>query len=77
MIEVRVDYKNCNSKEQKDMMLERALKKFKKKVKKCEILLEVQQRQQYKKPSAVKREKRIKSILRNKYRMEKENEATR
>jgi small subunit ribosomal protein S21 len=75
MIEVKIDYKNCNTKEQKDMQLERALKKFKKKLKKSEILLEVQQRQQYRKPSAVKREKKIKSILRNKYKVEKENAA--
>jgi small subunit ribosomal protein S21 len=74
MISVSIDYKNCNTKEQKDAQLERALKKFKRKIKKSELLLEIQDRQQFTKPSSLKREKKIKAVLRNKYRMEKERE---
>ena len=58
----------------KNESIDKALKKFKRKVKKSEILLEYQRRQYYTKPSDIKREKKTKSKLRNKYRMEREND---
>ena len=74
MICVYVDSKNCDTAEQKAGALERALKKFKKKVKRCELMLEIQKRQQYTKPSAIKREKKLKSISRSKYKIKQERE---
>ena len=73
-IYVNVDIKDNASPEQKAMALEKALKKFKKKIKKCELMLEIQKRQYYVKPSALKREKKLKSIARNKYKVKQEQE---
>ena len=47
----------------KDNKFEFALKKFKKKVKESDILHEIQQRQFYEKPSAIKRDKNAKARL--------------
>ena len=44
--------------------LELALKKFKKKVKDAGILHEVQQRQFYEKPSAIRRERKARGLVR-------------
>jgi small subunit ribosomal protein S21 len=73
-IYVEVDSRNCNTDAQKSIALEKALKKFKKKIKRCELMLEIQKRQHYVKPSVLKREKKLKSISRNKHRMEQERE---
>jgi len=48
-----------------------ALKKFKKKVKESGILHELQQRQFYEKPSAIKRDKNAKARLRQQIRSKK------
>ena len=49
-----------------------ALKKFKNKVKDANILLELRERQHYKKKSDKKREKKNLAKIRHKYRQEKE-----
>tara|TARA_B100001113_G_scaffold301479_1_gene260546 strand:+ start:165 stop:362 length:198 start_codon:yes stop_codon:yes gene_type:complete len=54
-----------------DNKIEWALRKFKKKVKEAGILHEVQQRQFYEKPSAVKRDRRAKGRLRAQIRSKK------
>jgi small subunit ribosomal protein S21 len=51
----------------KDGNVEKALKQFKKKLKKANLTLEIQKHEFYEKPSAIKRKKKIKSITRNKY----------
>ena len=48
--------------------------RFKRKVKDSGILMEYRDRQFYEKPSAIKREKKNKAILRNKYKVLKEKE---
>ena len=53
------------------MKFEFALKKFKKKVKESGILHELQQRQFYEKPSAIKRELRAKGRIRAQMRSKK------
>ena len=53
--------------------IELALKKFKNKVKDANILLELRERQYYKKKSDKKREKRNLAKLRYRYKQEKEN----
>jgi small subunit ribosomal protein S21 len=63
-IYVEVDSKDCNTDAQKSIALEKALKKFKKKIKGCGLMLEIQKRQHYVKPSVLKREKKLKSIAR-------------
>ena len=55
----------------KDNKFEFALKKFKKKVKESGILHEIQQRQFYEKPSAIKREMRAKGRIRAQMRSKK------
>ena len=55
----------------KDNKFEFALKKFKKKVKESDILHEIQQRQFYEKPSAIKRDKNAKARLRAQIRSKK------
>jgi len=52
--------------------IEFALKKFKNKVKDANIMLELRERQYYKKKSDKKREKRNLTKLRHKYRQQKE-----
>lgn len=49
--------------------IEFALKKFKRKVKKANVLIDYYEAQSYKKPSEKKREKRIKAKTRNKYKV--------
>tara|TARA_R100000005_G_C4792316_1_gene88456 strand:- start:220 stop:432 length:213 start_codon:yes stop_codon:yes gene_type:complete len=58
----------------KGQSVEKAISIFKKKVKQSGILMEYRDRQYYVKPSAIKREKRNKAILRNKYKVLKEKE---
>ena len=58
----------------KGQSVEKAISIFKKKVKQSGILMEYRDRQFYVKPSAIKREKRNKAILRNKYKILKEKE---
>ena len=53
--------------------VEGALKKFKRKVKDSEMMLELKKRSFYKKPSELKREKRNLAKLRQKYKTIKEN----
>ena len=53
----------------RDGNLEKALKKFKKKVKLTNLMLDVFDRESYVKPSAIKREKKRKAIIRNKYKV--------
>ena len=54
--------------------IDKALKKFKKAVKKSGIILEIFDRQQYDKPSKIKREKKLKCIARNKYKVIREKQ---
>ena len=54
--------------------IDKALKKFKKAVKNSNIMMEIFERQQYDKPSKIKREKRMKAASRNKYKAMKERE---
>ena len=58
----------------KGQSVEKAISIFKKKVKQSGILMEYRDRQFYVKPSAIKREKRNKAILGNKYKILKEKE---
>ena len=58
----------------KGQSVEKAISIFKKKVKNSGILMEYRDRQFYVKPSAIKREKKNKAILRNKYKVLKEKE---
>ncbi len=55
--------------EVKDGNVEKALKKFKKKIKKANLMLEIFEREFYVKPSIKKRQKKIKAISRNKYKV--------
>jgi len=48
----------------KNTSVEKAISIFKRKVKEAGILYELRERQEYKKPSAVKREKRAKALVR-------------
>jgi ribosomal protein S21 len=59
--------------EVKHNKIELALKKFKNKVKDANIMLELRERQHYKKKSDRKREKRNLAKLRQRYKQEKEN----
>ena len=61
---LRIDVYNNN--------VEGALKKFKRKVKDSEMMLELKKRSYYKKKSAEKREKKNMQALRYKYNAEKE-----
>jgi len=54
----------------RDGNVEKALKKFKKKIKISNLMLEIFDREAYEKPSAIKREKKRKAIIRNKYKVE-------
>ena len=62
---LRIDVYNNN--------VEGALKKFKRKVKDSEMMLELKKRSFYKNPSELKREKRNLAKLRQKYKTIKEN----
>ena len=56
----------------KNNNIEFAIKKFKNKVKDDDIMLELRERQHYKKKSDRKREKKNLAVLRQQYRQEKE-----
>ena len=58
--------------EVKHNKIEFAIKKFKNKVKDADIMLELRERQHYKKKSDRKREKKNLAVLRQRYRQEKE-----
>jgi|TARA_R100001163_G_scaffold38085_1_gene29020 small subunit ribosomal protein S21 len=58
----------------KGQSIEKAISIFKKKVKQSGMMLELRERSYYTKPSALKREKKNKAILRNKYKVLKEKE---
>lgn len=53
----------------KDKNLEKALKQFKKKIKKSNLMIELQEREFYEKPSDKKRKIKIKMTTRNKYKV--------
>mgnify|MGYP005827715131 CR=1 FL=1 len=59
--------------EVRDNKIELAIKKFKRKVKDADIMLELRDRRRYTKKSNRLREKRNLAQLRNRYRQEKEN----
>jgi len=63
-IEVEVKYPNNPTKDEKEKAVDKALKRFKKKVKDSGIMLEIYARGEFRKPSAIKREQKIKSQLR-------------
>ena len=52
-----------------------ALKIFKRKVKDSNLMVELRDKQYYKKPSAERREKKMKAISRERYKRLKENES--
>lgn len=52
-----------------DDNIEKALRKFKRKLKNSNLMLEIFENETYKKPSAIKREKKQKAIIRNKYKV--------
>ena len=52
--------------------VEGALKVFKRKVKDSNLMLELKEKQYYDKPSKLRREKKNLAILRNKYKLQKE-----
>ena len=58
----------------KGQSIEKAISVFKKKVKQSGLMLELRERSFYVKPSALKREKKNKAILRNKYKVLKEKD---
>tara|TARA_R100000322_G_C5355550_1_gene169514 strand:- start:193 stop:390 length:198 start_codon:yes stop_codon:yes gene_type:complete len=58
----------------KGQSVEKAISVFKKKVKQSGLMLELRERSFYVKPSALKREKKNKAILRNKYKVLKEKD---
>ena len=58
----------------KGQSVEKKISIFKRKVKDSGILMEYRDRQFYEKPSFIKREKKNKVILRNKYKVLKEKE---
>ena len=53
----------------RDGNLEKGLKRFKKKIKMTNLMLEIFDREVFLKPSAIKREKKRKAIIRNKYKV--------
>lgn len=58
----------------KGQSVEKAISVFKKKIKQSGLMLELRERSFYVKPSALKREKKNKAILRNKYKVLKEKD---
>jgi len=63
-ISVDIKYPPNASKSEKEKLVDKALKKFKRRVKDSGIMLEINARSEFKKPSAIKREDRIKSLMR-------------
>lgn len=56
--------------EVRDNNIDKALKKFKKKIKKSNLMLEIFENEFYTKPSVKKREQKLKAAARNKYKLE-------
>lgn len=54
----------------KDNNIDKALKRFKRKLKNSNLILEIFKNEFYVKPSTKKREKKLKAVMRNKYRLE-------
>lgn len=69
-IKIDVRYSNNASKDEKDRAIDKALKKFKRKIKKSNLMLEIFDNEFYTKPSTKKREKKLKAISRNKYKLD-------
>ena len=63
MIEVIVKHNN----------IDKALRILKRKIKEDRLFVTLREREYYRKPSDIKREKKAKARLRNKYKVEKEN----
>ena len=63
-ISVDIKYPPNASRSEKEKTLDKALKKFKRRVKDSGIMLEIYARSEFKKPSAKKREKRVQSLIR-------------
>ena len=57
-----------------DNNIEEALRRFKRKVKDSNLLVELKDKQYYVKPSKLRRERKSKAILREKYKILKDNE---
>jgi len=51
----------------RDNNVDKALRIFKKKIKDSNLMMQIKDRGQFEKPSAVKRKKKLKAIARNKY----------
>jgi small subunit ribosomal protein S21 len=62
---IEVNVKNNN--------IDKALRILKRKIKEDRLFVTLREREFYRKPSDVKREKKAKARLRNKYKVEKEN----
>ena len=59
---IRVDVRDNN--------IDKALKRFKKKIKKSNLMLEIFENESFVKPSTKKREKKLKAVARNRYKVE-------
>ena len=57
-----------------DNNIEEALRRFKRKVKDSNLMVDLKNKQYYEKPSVIKRDKRSKAVLREKYKLMKEND---
>jgi small subunit ribosomal protein S21 len=62
---IEVNVKNNN--------IDKALRILKRKIKEDRLFVTLREREHYRKPSDIKREKNAKARLRNKYKVEKEN----
>jgi small subunit ribosomal protein S21 len=62
---IEVNVKNNN--------IDKALRILKRKIKEDRLFVTLREREHYRKPSDIKREKKAKARLRNKYKVEKEN----
>tara|TARA_Y100001949_G_C15940858_1_gene310107 strand:+ start:123 stop:329 length:207 start_codon:yes stop_codon:yes gene_type:complete len=62
---IEVNVKNNN--------IDKALRILKRKIKEDRLFVTLREREYYRKPSDIKREKKAKARLRNKYKVEKEN----
>ena len=57
----------------KNNNIDKALRILKRKIKEDRLFVTLREREHYRKPSDIKREKKAKARLRNKYKVEKEN----
>ncbi len=57
----------------KNNNIDKALRILKRKIKEDRLFVTLREREYYRKPSDIKREKKAKARLRNKYKVEKEN----